>query len=96
MCIRDSISTIHGLALKIIKEKSNFERLNLSADFEICDDTQRMRIIKSIGGKNTKTEIDEFDRAISVLKLQEGDIDRPSGDKKIEKFKTFFKEYQAK
>ena len=55
-----------------------------------------MRIIKSIGGKNTKTEIDEFDRAISVLKLQEGDIDRPSGDKKIEKFKTFFKEYQAK
>lgn len=91
-----NISTIHGLALKIIKENSNFERLNLSADFEICDDTQRMRIIKSIGGKNTKTEIDEFDRAISVLKLQEGDIDRPSGDKKIEKFKTFFKEYQAK
>lgn len=91
-----NISTIHGIALKIIKENSNFERLNLSADFEICDDTQRMRIIKSIGGKNTKTEIDEFDRAISVLKLQEGDIDRPSGDKKIEKFKTFFKEYQAK
>lgn len=91
-----NISTIHGLALKIIKENSNFERLNLSADFDICDDTQRMRIIKSIGGKNTKTEIDEFDRAISVLKLQEGDIDRPSGDKKIEKFKTFFKEYQAK
>lgn len=91
-----NISTIHGLALKIIKENSNFERLNLSADFEICDDTQRMRIIKSIGGKNTKTEIDEFDRAISVLKLQEGDIDRPSGDKKIEKFKTFFKEYQSK
>lgn len=46
-----NISTIHGLALKIIKENSNFERLNLSADFEICDDTQRMRIIKSIGGK---------------------------------------------
>ena len=52
--------------------------------------------VTSCGGKNTKTEIDEFDRAISVLKLQEGDIDRPSGDKKIEKFKTFFKEYQAK
>lgn len=90
-----NISTIHGLALKIIKENSNFERLNLSADFDICDDTQRMRIIKGITGKFTKTEADEFDRAISVLKLQEGDIDKPSSDKKIEKFKTFFKEYQA-
>lgn len=90
-----NISTIHGLALKIIKENSNFERLNLSADFDICDDTQRMRIIKGITGKFTKTEADEFDRAISVLKLQEGDISKLSSDKKIEKFKTFFKEYQA-
>ncbi len=90
-----NISTIHGLALRIIKENSNFERLNLSSDFEICDDTQRMRIIKGIVGKFTKTEIEEFDRAISVLKLQEGDINTPSGDKKIEKFKTFYKEYQA-
>ena len=90
-----NISTIHGLALKIIKENSNFERLNLSSDFEICDDTQRMRIIKSVSGKNTKTEIEEFDRAISVLKLQEGNIDTPSTDKKIEKFKAFYKEYQA-
>ncbi len=90
-----NISTIHGLALKIIKENSNFERLNLSADFDICDDTQRIRIIKSIAGKLTKTEVDEFDRAISVLKLQEGNIDTPSSDKKIEKFKTFYKQYQA-
>ena len=90
-----NISTIHGLALKILKENSNYERLNLSSDFDICDDTQRMRIIKGIVGKFTKTEMEEFDRAISVLKLQEGNIDTPSTDKKIEKFKTFFKEYQA-
>ena len=90
-----NISTIHGLALKIIKENSNFERLNLSSDFDICDDTQRMRIIRSISGKSTKTEIEEFDRAVSVLKLQEGNIDTPSGDKKTEKFKTFYREYQA-
>ncbi len=90
-----NISTIHGLALKILKENSNYERLNLSSDFDICDDTQRMRIIKGIVGKFTKTEMEEFDRAISVLKLQEGNIDTPSSDKKIEKFKTFFKKYQA-
>ena len=89
-----NISTIHGLALKIIKENSNFERLNLTDDFEICDDTQRMRIIRSIGSKLTKTELEDFDRATSVFKLQEGNIDTPSTDKKIEKFKLFYKEYQ--
>ena len=90
-----NISTIHGLALKILKENSNFERLNLPSDFDICDDTQRIRIIKSISGKSTKTEVEEFDRAISVLKLQEGDIEKTSSDKKIEKFKSFYKEYQS-
>ncbi len=92
-----NISTIHGLALKILKENSNYERLGLTDDFEICDDTQRMKIIKSInlsGAKITKTELEDFDRAISVLKLQEGDIDTPSTDKKIEKFKNFYNEYQ--
>ena len=89
-----NISTIHGLALRILKENSNFERLNLTDDFEICDDTQRMRIIRSIGSKLTKTDLEDFDRATSVFKLQEGDIDTPSTDKKIEKFKTFYKEYQ--
>ena len=89
-----NISTIHGLALRILKENSNFERLNLTDDFEICDDTQRMRIIRSIGSKLTKTDLEDFDRATSVFKLQEGNIDTPSTDKKIEKFKTFYKEYQ--
>ena len=91
-----NISTIHGLALRIIKDNSNYERLGLMSDFEICDDTQRMQILKSIDGKFTKTELDEFDRAISVIKLQEGDINKPSDDKKIEKFKNFYKEYQQK
>ena len=30
-----NISTIHGLALRIIKENNNFSRLNLDYDFEI-------------------------------------------------------------
>ena len=89
-----NISTIHGLALRIIKDNANYERLGLDADFEICDDTQRMKIINGISGKNLKKDIEDFDRAISVMKLQEGNIDTPSTDKKIEKFKTFYKEYQ--
>lgn len=89
-----NISTIHGLALKIIKENSNFERLNLTSDFDICDDTQRIRIIKSITGKNTKTDTDDFDKAISIIKLQEGNTETQSSDKKVEKFKKFYDEYQ--
>ena len=91
-----NISTIHGLALKILKENSNFERLNLTSDFEICDDTQRIRILQNIGSKLSKTELEDFDRAVSILKLQEGNIDTQSGDKKTDKFKIFFQEYQAR
>ena len=91
-----NISTIHGLALRIIKDNANYERLGLDSDFEICDDTQRARIIKSINVKIPQKEADDFDRAISVMKLQEGDINMPVSDKKMEQFKEFFKEYQRK
>ena len=91
-----NISTIHGLALRIIKDNANYERLGLDADFEICDDTQRMRIIKGIQGKNLKRDIDDFDRAISVMKLQGGDINTLSNDKKVQKFVQFYKDYKQK
>lgn len=101
-----NISTIHGLALKILKENSNFERLELNADFEICDDTQRSRILKEISSKSKlkATEQKEFDRAISVLKMGSGGIDlteinaskgkTAAETKKLESFLAFFKEYQ--
>lgn len=98
-----NISTIHGLALRILKENGNFERLGLSSDFEICDDTQRSRIVREIAQKLKlkKTETDEFDRGISVFKIGAGSFDTltptPSplkGEGKISKFQTFFEEYQ--
>lgn len=90
-----NISTIHGLALRILKENGNFERLGLSSDFEICDDTQRSRIVREIANKLKlkKTETDEFDRAISVFKIGTG-VFKPTSDKKIEKFQLFFEDYQ--
>ena len=93
-----NISTIHGLALKILKENDNFEKIGLNADFEICDDTQRSRILREIGGKFDikKTELEDFDRAVSVLKIGGGKetIKNPSQDKKLIKFLEFFKEYK--
>ncbi len=88
-----NISTIHGLALRIIKENGNFERLGLNPDFDICDDTQRSRIVKEIATtlKINKNEINEYDRAISVFKLGEGIIENVINQKK---FQAFFNEYQ--
>ncbi len=90
-----NISTIHGLALRILKENGNFERLGLSSDFEICDDTQRSRIIKEIANKMKlkQKESEEFDRAVSVYKLSEGSL-KTSTDTKIKKFTEFFNAYQ--
>lgn len=90
-----NISTIHGLALRILKENGNFERLGLSADFEICDDTQRSRIVREIAQKLKlkSKETEEFDRGISVFKIGCGRFQQ-TADKKIEKFQTFFEEYQ--
>lgn len=90
-----NISTIHGLALRILKENGNFERLGLTSDFEICDDTQRSRVIREISTKMKLKvrETEEFDRAISVFKLGEGELSNPT-DAKMKNFKTFFTNYQ--
>ena len=91
-----NISTIHGLALRILKENSNFERLSLAPDFDICDDSQRATIIQNIsaGLGLKKTEIDEFDRAVSIHKLGSGVLPQNSPDAKIQKFIQFYNLYQ--
>ncbi|MGN0017696.1 MAG: UvrD-helicase domain-containing protein [Candidatus Gastranaerophilaceae bacterium] len=91
-----NISTIHGLALRILKENSNFERLSLAPDFDICDDSQRSTIIQnvSVGLSLKKTEIDEFDRAISIHKLGGGILPKAVTDVKIQKFIQFYNLYQ--
>lgn len=102
-----NISTIHGLALKILKENSNFERLGLNADFEICDDTQRSRILREISTnlKIKPKEQEDFDRAVSVLKIGSNgqkleELVIPHGKtatetKKMESFLIFFNEYKS-
>ena len=65
-----NISTIHGLALRILKENSNYERLGLNQDFEICDDTQRGNIIRSLSGDIKKSELEDFDRAIEEAGIE--------------------------
>ncbi|MBD5402729.1 ATP-dependent helicase [bacterium] len=92
-----NISTIHGLALRILKENGNFEKLGLSGDFEICDDSQRGRILREIssGLKIEPKLAEEFDRAVSVFKMGGGVFnDTLLTDNKLKKFKSFFESYQ--
>lgn len=90
-----NISTIHGLALRILKDNSNFERLGLASDFEICDDSQRTTIIQRAANhlKLKKNEIEEFDRAISIMKLGSGVIPKSVTDAKVKKFIEFYNLY---
>ncbi len=90
-----NISTIHGLALKILKENSNFEKLGLNADFEICDDSQRSRILRELSTKLKlkKTESEDFDRAVSVLKIAKGTNKIENKKAELTKFLEFFSEY---
>ena len=84
-----NISTIHGLALRILKENSNFERLGLSDDFEICDDIQRNNIIKNLSKSISKSNIEEFDRNISTLKLSDTNLDIKTNSEIEKLVKTF-------
>ena len=97
-----NITTIHGLALRILKENSNFERLGLDSDFDICDDSLKNRILSSIAGNIDKLDVEDFTRAISVLKFSgiskerfEEIIKTPKDfPPKVNRFLRFFKEYQ--
>ncbi len=66
-----NISTIHGLALRILKENSNFVKVGLNTDFEVCDENQRQGIIREIISKldYEQEEYEKYEKAISALKL---------------------------
>lgn len=90
-----NISTIHGLALRILKENNNFERLGLDGNFEICDDTLRGRIIKNISAdmQLDRDEIADFDKGISIHKFSQVE-NCTTDDKKLAKFLRFFDKYK--
>lgn len=65
-----NISTIHGLALRIIKDNNNYSRLGLDYDFEIIDEIKRSAILNeilySLGVSPDKSDL--YDSAISAYK----------------------------
>ncbi len=87
------ISTIHGLALRILKENNNHTKLNLDVDFEILDEIKRSAIIKEIisnfGLDLSKSEL--YERGISAYKNQKNQ----NPDKLSPAFKRIYQTYKT-
>lgn len=68
------ISTIHGLALRILKENANHTYVALDADFEIVDEARRLSILSEIAFslELEPSSVELYDRAISTFKNQAG------------------------
>lgn len=87
------ISTIHGLALKILKENNNYSLVNLNDDFEIIDESKQKEIIGQILAEFEigYDKIDLYQKAISDFKNEGAQI---ANAKKSPSFKIVFKNYQ--
>lgn len=71
-----NISTIHGLAFRIIKENNNYVRLNLPDNIEIIDDNTRQKIIREcISALSLEhDDYDDYEKGISTVKLSPNGI----------------------
>ncbi|MDD3150612.1 MAG: UvrD-helicase domain-containing protein, partial [Candidatus Gastranaerophilales bacterium] len=99
------ISTIHGLALKIIQDENNYTKIGLDSDFTICDDTQKPRIISEICksnlpvGENEKDWIETNTRGLSKAKLEQIPPEqikiylKTSQNQRLEEFLPVYKDY---
>ena len=92
-----NISTIHGLALRILKENSNFVQVGLDENFEVCDDVQRQKIIREIISKMqlNQDDFDKYQNAVSYLKLADCEKIAFSKDFEIRKFLKFYNIYNT-
>ena len=90
-----NISTIHGLALRILKENSNYVKAGLAENFEVCDDNTRQKILREIMFKMQlpQEEFDKYEKAVSALKLS--DIEKLPfvKDKELKTFINFYNIY---
>ena len=89
-----NISTIHGLCLRILKDNSNYVKVNLDPDFQVCDELSRKSFIFEALFKSGLKEDDfsKYEKALSSTKLNPN-IDLNSKDKSLYQFKRFFENY---
>ena len=91
-----NISTIHGLALRIIKENNNYSKLNIDFDFEIIDEIKRTslvnEIICSLGIESKNAAL--YDSMISTYKNELAQDENYKPNNKV--FLNVFESYQTR
>lgn len=89
-----NISTIHGLCLRILKDNSNYVKVNLDPNFQVCDELNRKDFVFEALFKSNLKEDDfsKYEKAISTAKLNP-DINLNTKDKSLYQFKKFFENY---
>lgn len=92
-----NISTIHGLALRILKENSNYTRIGLNENFEVCDDNARQKIIREsmLQLRIEQDDYDKYEKGISALKLSGANKLYQTKDNEINKFLKLFDLYNT-
>ena len=90
-----NISTIHGLALRILKENGNYTKAGLTSDFEICDENLRQRIIRELISALglEQDDFDKYEKAVSILKLSCCDEYKNKNQPEIQRFLKLFNSY---
>ena len=87
-----NISTIHGLAMRILRENNNHAHLGLDVDFDIIDEIKRLKLITEIiyneGIETSKSNI--YERAISAFK----NSNNKNESRLSPSFKRIYLEYQ--
>ena len=92
-----NISTIHGLALRIIKENGNYNKIGLDENFEICDDNAKENIIRGLFYKLKIDDslYDNYLKCISDIKLSCIKKELHSKYKEIQEFFDFYYIYNS-
>ena len=90
-----NISTIHGLALRILKENSNYLKVGLNENFEVCDDNIRQKILREsiLQLQLEQDNYDKYEKGISILKLSNAKIKTNIKDIEIQNFLKLYKTY---
>ncbi len=92
------ISTIHGLAFRILKENNNYAKLNLPDNIDVVDDNTRQKIIRECISELAleHDDYDDYEKGISVLKLSPDNVKPLKSLKNSKSFYKLFPLYEKK
>ncbi len=79
-----NVSTIHGLAFRLIKENNNYTKLNLPDNIQVIDENTKQKLLREcISALNLNhDDYDDYFRGIAVVKLS------PNGILPLKNFKN--------